>query len=53
MENLADISDPQVASNEQKDQKIHFSICLLIFLLILWNLRFWNICQVFHTGLKT
>jgi len=27
MENLADISEPQVLPNEQKDQEVHFSIC--------------------------
>jgi len=28
MENLADISAPQIPSNEQNDQRIHFSNCI-------------------------
>jgi len=31
IENLADISEPQVLTNEQQDQYIQFSICLLSF----------------------
>jgi len=31
MENLADISEPHVPVNEQKDQKSLFSICLFWF----------------------
>ena len=30
MENLADISEPQVPSEEQKDQQIQFFICLSV-----------------------
>jgi len=31
MENLADLYEPQVSTNEQKDQLIQFSICLFKF----------------------